>query len=270
VTQSPPEHEPDQEPRALLPPMRSWMPPAEAPSAEDVPPEASAEPEQRIVWNRAAPAPAAPPEPPAPIERPTQTRPLARPEPLADAAPTPAPPASDDGWGTPIRYYRAGEGDDPEPEPQTTLTEPAPAAELPPLAPTPPSTPTRPSIPGPDIALSPTPGYVERGQIHRRARYMRALREVQLRDIGGFALELHRFGEHRPELMAAKLRGAALTDTELRSLEQAIDERSTVRELREAGVGGACERCGALHGSNDNYCATCGERLDGYDSDHSE
>jgi uncharacterized OB-fold protein len=28
-----------------------------------------------------------------------------------------------------------------------------------------------------------------------------------------------------------------------------------------AGIGGSCERCGALHGSSDRYCAACGRPL---------
>jgi hypothetical protein len=102
--------------------------------------------------------------------------------------------------------------------------------------------------------------------MRRRARYLRALREIQLRDIGGFALELYRVGEQRPELMEAKLRGASATDEELRGLERALDGGARIRELREAGIGGACDSCGAVHGSSDRFCATCGERLP--DSSH--
>jgi uncharacterized OB-fold protein len=34
-----------------------------------------------------------------------------------------------------------------------------------------------------------------------------------------------------------------------------------VRELREPGIGGSCEHCGAVHGSEDRFCASCGARL---------
>jgi len=108
---------------------------------------------------------------------------------------------------------------------------------------------------------SPAPGFVERGRIRRRARYLRQLREIQLRDIGGFLVELHRFGQERPELVRLKVEGAARTDAELRTLERALGERSMIRELREAGIGGACPSCGAVHGSDDNFCAACGEPL---------
>ncbi len=34
-----------------------------------------------------------------------------------------------------------------------------------------------------------------------------------------------------------------------------------LRELREAGIGGACPECGAVYGSADRFCASCGEPL---------
>jgi hypothetical protein len=103
--------------------------------------------------------------------------------------------------------------------------------------------------------------FLNRSRIRRRARYLRRLREVQLRDIGGFMLELHRFGRQRPELVQAKLDGAAGTDRELRALERALGEPVTVRELREAGIGGACVNCGAVYGSGDRFCGWCGTDL---------
>jgi hypothetical protein len=97
--------------------------------------------------------------------------------------------------------------------------------------------------------------------MRRRARYLRQLRELQLRDIGGFVLEQHRFGRERPELVQDKVTSAALTDRELRALEQALGEHGPTRELREPGIGGACFNCGAVHGSRDRYCAACGTPL---------
>jgi hypothetical protein len=118
--------------------------------------------------------------------------------------------------------------------------------------------PRRPARP----AAAPTHvGLAERAQMHRRARYLRRLREVQLRDLGGFVLELNRFGRERPDLVAAKLRAAAGTDEELRALEIALDGRASLRELREAGIGGACAECGAVFGSADRFCASCGAPL---------
>jgi hypothetical protein len=74
-------------------------------------------------------------------------------------------------------------------------------------------------------------------------------------------LELHRFGRERPDLLQHKLEGATRTERELRALEQAVGERLSLAELREAGIGGACSNCGAVYGSADRYCAWCGNPL---------
>ena len=110
-------------------------------------------------------------------------------------------------------------------------------------------------------------GLVERARIRRRARYLRRLKEVQLRDIGGFLLELHRFGRERPDLVSGKIASAADTDRELRALEQALYGSASLRELREAGIGGACSECGAVHGSDDHFCASCGAHLKAHPDD---
>ena len=113
----------------------------------------------------------------------------------------------------------------------------------------------------PDEAESAPATLRERGRMRNRVRYLRQLREVQLRDLGGFLLELHRFGRRRPQLVEEKLAAAAETDSELRALEGALGERRPLRELREAGIGGACQSCGTVHGSRDRYCSWCGRRL---------
>jgi hypothetical protein len=104
-------------------------------------------------------------------------------------------------------------------------------------------------------------GLLARSRIRRRARYLRRLRELQLRDIGGFVVELHRFGRERPELVEAKVRAAAETDLELRALERALDGGEPAMELREPGIGGACAECGTVYGSGDRYCSWCGREL---------
>jgi hypothetical protein len=91
--------------------------------------------------------------------------------------------------------------------------------------------------------------------------YLRRLRVVQLRDLGGFVLELHRFGISRADLVAVKVAEAAATDDELRALESVLSEERPLREIREAGIGGMCGQCGAVHGSVDRFCAACGTRL---------
>jgi hypothetical protein len=133
------------------------------------------------------------------------------------------------------------------PEPSTG--EPTPA-EPPPVG----SPPGEPSPP-------PAPTFLGRRQIRRRASYLRRLREVQLRDIGGFMAELYRFERDRPDLLQAKLEEARSTESELRALERALGEEQAIAELRQAGIGGACSNCGAVYGSADRYCASCGNPL---------
>lgn len=111
-----------------------------------------------------------------------------------------------------------------------------------------------------DAGPAPAPGLRGRARIRRRSRYLRQLRELQLRDLGGFVLELHRFGRQRPDLIEDKVSAAADTDRELRALEDAL-RRRTLRELREPGIGGACPACGTVHGSSDRYCSWCGRAL---------
>ena len=104
-------------------------------------------------------------------------------------------------------------------------------------------------------------GLRERSRTRRRARYLRRLRELQLRDIGGFLVELHRFGREKPDVLKAKVEAAAETDRELRALQQALDDDRSLTELREPGIGGACPSCGTVHGSADRYCSWCGRKL---------
>jgi hypothetical protein len=108
---------------------------------------------------------------------------------------------------------------------------------------------------------APAIGLRERARIRGRVRYLRKLREIQLRDLGGFVLELERFRRSRPELVKDKVAAAAETDRELRALEAALRERRPLREVREPGIGGACAGCGTVHGSSDRFCSWCGCRL---------
>ena len=97
--------------------------------------------------------------------------------------------------------------------------------------------------------------------MRRRARFLRQLRELQLRDIGGFLVECHRLGRPRADLVEAKLKDALETDRELRTLERALAEDRPRDEVRQPGIGGSCSNCGAVHGSGDRFCSWCGNRL---------
>jgi hypothetical protein len=106
------------------------------------------------------------------------------------------------------------------------------------------------------------PGFRHRGRVRRRLRYLRRVRELGFRDLGGLAFEQHKFSQVREDLVQAKLAALAAVDAELRALEHALADRRAVTELREPGIS-ACPRCGALHGSDARFCPSCGVPLRG-------
>jgi hypothetical protein len=111
--------------------------------------------------------------------------------------------------------------------------------------------------------VAPTrPSFRDRGRLRRRLRYLRRVRELGFRDLGGLAFDLHRFGRRNDELVLGKLAALDAVDRELRAIERVLDERRDIIELREPGVA-ACPRCGALHGSDARFCSSCGLALHG-------
>jgi hypothetical protein len=131
----------------------------------------------------------------------------------------------------------------------TPGTEPAPA-------PAPPPTENQPA--GVDAASIPQdPGFLERGGLRRRLRFLRKTRELAYRDLGGLVFEMHRLGQERKDLLAGKLATLGRIDTEVRGIENALHTNRGVTVLREAGVT-ACPRCAAIHGSEDRFCPACG------------
>lgn len=149
-----------------------------------------------------------------------------------------------------------------------TATSPAPSPS-PTASPTPPEAPAAPTQqaaedeqpPQPPSEPAPQPpsepGFLARGHIRRRARFLRAARELAYRDLGGLVFDLHRFEQRNDEVVAAKLATLGRIDTELRALEAALKRRTPLTVLREAGVS-ACPRCAAIHGSFDRFCPACG------------
>lgn len=102
----------------------------------------------------------------------------------------------------------------------------------------------------------------QRGSLRRRMRYLRRVRELGFRDLGGLAFDLHRFGRRNDELVLGKLQALEAVDRELRAIERVLDDRRDIIELREPGIA-ACPRCGALHGTDARFCPTCGTQLHG-------
>jgi ribosomal protein L40E len=175
----------------------------------------------------------------------------------------------------PFRRIRPGrrpaEGPGQQQDPQATLVVPA--------APAPP--PEQPTAIQPVAALAapaageplpagmapadvaPTrPSFRDRGRLRRRLRYLRRVRELGFRDLGGLAFDLHRFRRRNDELVLGKLAALDAVDRELRAIERVLDDRRDIVELREPGVA-ACPRCGALHGSDANFCPQCGTQFSG-------
>lgn len=96
-----------------------------------------------------------------------------------------------------------------------------------------------------------------RSRLRRRLRYLRRVREIGFRDLGGLVFDLDRFGRDRPDLVELKLQGMRSIDAELRALEIALDDVHEFEELHEPGLT-SCAHCGALHGSDANFCPSCG------------
>jgi hypothetical protein len=106
-----------------------------------------------------------------------------------------------------------------------------------------------------------------RGKLRRRLRYLRRVRDLLLRDLGGFTFEIHRTAggtanETQRRLVETKLNRIAALDTEVRALEGRLGEPHEQSLLREPGIGGTCPECGELYASDAHYCARCGTPLD--------
>jgi hypothetical protein len=113
-------------------------------------------------------------------------------------------------------------------------------------------------VAGVDAPAAPTdPGFMERGGLRRRLRFLRKTRELAYRDLGGLVFEMRRLGQQREDLLASKVATLQRIDTELRAIEETLRQRRGVTVLREAGVT-ACPRCAAIHGSEDRFCPACG------------
>ncbi|WP_205697540.1 zinc ribbon domain-containing protein [Conexibacter sp. SYSU D00693] len=185
----------------------------------------------------------------APEEQPTTAL-----DPAAAAAPPPAPGEQPTVAQPPVgteqptaSLWDAAQQQAPPTEPPAAVVPPADAAGLP-------------AGVAPEETRSSS--FRDRGRVRRRLRYLRRVRELGFRDLGGLVFDLHRFDRQGEHLVRGKLAALAAVDAELRALERALDERRDVLELREPGIA-ACPRCGALHGSDARFCPSCGVPLRG-------
>jgi len=107
-------------------------------------------------------------------------------------------------------------------------------------------------------AAAPTrPGFRERGRLRRRLRYLRQVRELGYRDLGGLVFDQHRFERGDAALVEAKVLAIETLDREIRSVEEVLELQTPYAELFIPGVS-ACARCGTLHGSDAHFCPHCG------------
>ena len=113
-----------------------------------------------------------------------------------------------------------------------------------------------------DPAAPPTPTFRNRGRLRRRLRFLRRVRELGYRDLGGLVFDQHKFNRPSEDLVRSKVSALMAVDSELRALEEALAEKRDITELREPGLS-ACPRCGTLHGSDANFCPSCGLALSG-------
>jgi hypothetical protein len=115
----------------------------------------------------------------------------------------------------------------------------------------------------PDELAAAPPTSARRSRLRKRVGFLRAARELLLRDLGGFVYELHRTAgdiEHEAHrrLREVKLARLSRLDAELHELELRLDDVRRHVVVREPGVGGECPNCGELFGSDAHYCAHCG------------
>src|SRR4051794_29189725 len=124
----------------------------------------------------------------------------------------------------------------------------------------------RPAVPAgaepADPAAPPQPSFRNRGRLRRRLRFLRRVRELGFRDLGGLVFDQHKFNRPNEDLVRGKVAALAAVDSELRALEEALGEKRDITELREPGIS-ACPRCGTLHGSDARFCPSCGLALAG-------
>jgi len=127
--------------------------------------------------------------------------------------------------------------------------------------PAPEETPAEGAPAGQDAAPG-SPSFRHRGRMRRRLRYLRRVRELGFRDLGGLVFDQHRFSQANEDLVRGKVSALAAVDQELRTLEHALADHRPITELREPGIS-VCPRCGGLHGSEARYCPSCGVAFHG-------
>lgn len=207
-------------------------------------------------------------EQPTVVERPGDPEPtVVAPAAPPEEAPEPPPddaPAEPDEHPEPAPVEPAPQGDPltghpptpPEPEPHPAEGEPTPQGD--PVTGEPSESAPAEGVVGAAAADGARrPGFRERGRLRRRLRYLRSVRELGFRDLGGLVFDQHRFQRPNEELVQGKVEAIDGVDREVRAIEDALQARRPYSELFIPGVS-ACARCGALHASDARFCPHCG------------
>ncbi len=142
----------------------------------------------------------------------------------------------------------------PAPDPEPVAGPSATAADA---TRTMPAATAQPGLPAGQAPDDGAPSFRHRGRLRRRLRYLRRIRELGFRDLGGLVFDQHRFDRRNEELLRSKVEALGAVDRELRALERVLADRRPVTELREPGIT-VCARCGALPGSDARFCPVCG------------
>ena len=110
-----------------------------------------------------------------------------------------------------------------------------------------------------DTVVGAPPTTRRRSRLRRRLRHLRRVRELLLRDLGGYVLEVHKSGAEGAAsgVVEGKLDRLRAVDTEIRELESTLDDRRPL-VVREVGIGGTCTHCGEIFGSEARFCWACG------------
>jgi ribosomal protein L40E len=148
-----------------------------------------------------------------------------------------------------LRRRSSGPAPEPAPGPSTTpeaATTAQPAAEA-----------QTTGLPAGQDPPNGEPSFRHRGRARRRLRYLRRIRELGFRDLGGLVFDQHRFDRRNDDLVRAKVETLRAVDQELRALAHLVGDERPITELREPGVS-VCPRCGALPGSDARFCPACG------------
>jgi hypothetical protein len=111
--------------------------------------------------------------------------------------------------------------------------------------------------PPPPVAAA-RPGAIERGNMRRRLRRSRRMREALLTELGALVMEMHRQRRQDPALLERKALEASVADREATGLARALEGRQTLGQVVAAGIAGGCRTCGALLATDDRFCARCG------------